>query len=73
MDMVPGAALIFLIVAYLVVALLRSKRAVEKGNGRYCIYCGTRLKVVSAHPTPICQACGRQQPGKEELLGHGRH
>ena len=73
MDLVPGAVLIFLIVAYLVVALLLSKRAVEKGNGRYCVYCGTSLKIVLGQPTQICEECGRRQPGREERVGHGRH
>jgi hypothetical protein len=73
MELMPGAVLIYRIVAYLAVALVLSTPAAAKGNDRCWAYCGTRLKIVSGHPTPICQACGRQQPGNEELLGHGRH
>jgi hypothetical protein len=74
MDWLMGAVLIFLVVVGLAIALVASKPPEEKRNKNPCVYCGTELRVVAGRTTPICQRCGRQQPGLEDqLTAHGRH
>ena len=64
MDWLLGALLVFLTVVVLVIALLVSK---PKRNGRRCVHCGTRLKVVAGQTTPICQDCAGSNQERRTL------